>query len=153
MMVWGGKGCEERHGLVMNGTMEEDRRLRNKARRERILTVGVRQPSSSSSSSVKKDAMGMGSATGMGSTIGQGMGTTTNGMQHATNGMHPATNGMPHATNGMPHATNGIQHATNGMQRVPSQQSTTMGFGGGGDSGGGFGPVRHQRPSHVVAPY
>lgn len=45
MMVWGGKGCEERHGLVMNGTMEEDRRLRNKARRERILMVGARTQS------------------------------------------------------------------------------------------------------------
>ncbi|KAG8940273.1 hypothetical protein FRC04_005455, partial [Tulasnella sp. 424] len=42
MMIWGGKGCETRHGLVMNGTMEEDRRLRNKARRERILMIGAR---------------------------------------------------------------------------------------------------------------
>ena len=43
MMIWGGKGCEERHGMAMNGTMEEDRRLRNKARRERILMMGARQ--------------------------------------------------------------------------------------------------------------
>ncbi|KAG8904634.1 hypothetical protein FRB99_001399 [Tulasnella sp. 403] len=42
MMIWGGKGCEERHGRIMSGTMEEDRRLRNKARRERILMIGAR---------------------------------------------------------------------------------------------------------------
>lgn len=52
MMIWGGKGCETRHGLVMNGTMEEDRRLRNKARRERILVIGAR---ASAAATKKKD--------------------------------------------------------------------------------------------------
>ncbi|KAG8882230.1 hypothetical protein FRB98_003856 [Tulasnella sp. 332] len=42
VMLWGGKGCEERHAKMMSGTMEEDRRLRNKARRERIKTMDAR---------------------------------------------------------------------------------------------------------------
>ncbi|KAG8963580.1 hypothetical protein FRC00_005722 [Tulasnella sp. 408] len=54
MMIWGGKGCEQRHGMVMNGTMEEDRRLRNKARRERILMIGAR--ASNAAASKKKDS-------------------------------------------------------------------------------------------------
>lgn len=35
-ILWGGKGCEARHAKVMSGTMEKDRRLRNKARTERM---------------------------------------------------------------------------------------------------------------------
>ncbi|KAG9046261.1 hypothetical protein FS837_004758 [Tulasnella sp. UAMH 9824] len=54
MMIWGGKGCEQRHGMVMNGTMEEDRRLRNKARRERILMIGAR--ASNAGMNKKKDS-------------------------------------------------------------------------------------------------
>ncbi|KAG8969962.1 hypothetical protein FRC03_012415 [Tulasnella sp. 419] len=56
--IWGGKGCEERHARMMSGTMEEDRRLRNKARRERILMMNTRHQVSQNNSASSTTSSG-----------------------------------------------------------------------------------------------
>lgn len=70
MMIWGGKGCERRHGMVMNGTMEEDRRLRNKARRERIMMIGTRASAGATKKKDEEDSLSPASPTSAESHIG-----------------------------------------------------------------------------------
>ncbi|KAG8987379.1 hypothetical protein FRB93_004839 [Tulasnella sp. JGI-2019a] len=126
VMLWGGKGCEERHAKMMSGTMEEDRRLRNKARRERIKTIEA------------KDKKGGVARTTSIDEEGGSRPNTSNGFE-LSDGGHQSNSESPQPrvpmTLGQPP-----------LQTSPSSRPYSSG-------GGGVGPVRHFRSSHAVAPY
>ena len=81
--IWGGKGCEDRHAQLMSGTMEEDRRLRNKARRERIIMMNAAKTNGTNGSGNRPTAF---SATAANTAAALGLTTRNAGVSKPHNG-------------------------------------------------------------------